>query len=198
MIDVTSKDFPDPVSNQNRYELVGGEIKKWMEITNQPANNKEASWGLDLTSTRIAQIEDYEALFENEMIAQGYGVLYGDESTEPKTNIVDAYGYQEDQAYYFGGSAIKDRGIRGCFVYNRNTGNHIFLPVGLPDMVIEKLKKEMEFCVILAGKLRYSQRILMDSILMHLPLRYFMTSICGPVLFIGQRMLLEQEHGERL
>ena len=43
MIDVTSKDFPDPVSNQNRYELVGGEIKKWMEITNQPANNKEAS-----------------------------------------------------------------------------------------------------------------------------------------------------------
>ena len=46
MIDVTSKDFPDPVSNQNRYELVGGEIKKWMEITNQPANNKEASWGL--------------------------------------------------------------------------------------------------------------------------------------------------------
>ena len=66
MIDVTSKDFPDPVSNQNRYELVGGEIKKWMEITNQPANNKEASWGLDLTSTRIAQIEDYEALFENE------------------------------------------------------------------------------------------------------------------------------------
>ena len=33
---------------------------------------------------------------------------------------------------------------------------------------------------------------------LHLPLRYFMTSICGPVLFIGQRMLLEQEHGERL
>ena len=49
-------------------------------------------------------------------IAQGYGVLYGDESTEPKTNIVDAYGYQEDQAYYFGGSAIKDRGIRGAGV----------------------------------------------------------------------------------
>ena len=73
-----------------------------------------------------------------------------------------------------------------------------FFRWGLPDMVIEKLKKEMEFCVILAGKLRYSQRILMDSILMHLPLRYFMTSICGPVLFIGQRMLLEQEHGERL
>lgn len=43
--------------------------------------------GLDLTSTRIAQIEDYEALFENEMIAQGYGVLYGDESTEPKQTL---------------------------------------------------------------------------------------------------------------
>lgn len=149
MIDVTSKDFPDPVSNQNRYELVGGEIKKWMEITNQPANNKEASWGLDLTSTRIAQIEDYEALFENEMIAQGYGVLYGDESTEPKTNIVDAYGYQEDQAYYFGGSAIKDRGIRGCFVYNRNTGNHIFLPVGASGYGHRKAKEGN-------GVLRYS------------------------------------------
>ena len=120
-----------------------------MEITNQPANNKEASWGLDLTSTRIAQIEDYEALFENEMIAQGYGVLYGDESTEPKTNIVDAYGYQEDQAYYFGGSAIKDRGIRGCFVYNRNTGNHIFLPVGASGYGHRKAKEGN-------GVLRYS------------------------------------------
>ena len=84
-----------------------------MELTNQPGCIKEDSRGLYLTSPLIAQIEDYEALFENEMIAQGYGVLYGDESTEPKTNIVDAYGYQEDQAYYFGGSPIKDRGIRG-------------------------------------------------------------------------------------
>lgn len=154
--------------------------------------------GLDLTSTRIAQIEDYEALFENEMIAQGYGVLYGDESTEPKTNIVDAYGYQEDQAYYFGGSAIKTvEYVDALFIIEIRVIISFFR-WGLPDMVIEKLKKEMEFCVILAGKLRYSQRILMDSILMHLPLRYFMTSICGPVLFIGQRMLLEQEHGERL
>ena len=31
---------------------------------------------------------------KTEMIAQGYGVLYGDESTV-KTNIVDAYGYQK-------------------------------------------------------------------------------------------------------
>ena len=124
--------------------------------------------------------------------------FYGDESTEPKTNIVDAYGYQEDQAYYFGGSAIKDRGIRGCFVYNRNTGNHIFLPVGASGYGHRKLKKEMEFCVILCGQTQIFPTNLMDSILMHLPLRYFMTSICGPVLFIGQRMLLEQEHGERL
>ena len=83
------------------------------------------------------------------MIALDYGVLNGVETTEPKTNIVDAYGYQEDQAYYFGGSAIKDRGIRGCFVYNRNTGNHIFLPVGASGYGHRKAKEGN-------GVLRYS------------------------------------------
>lgn len=131
MINVTPNDFPDLVSKNNNYELLDGGTTTWGAIANEPASSAK-SWGLGagLSNTRIAGIEDYEALFEDEMIAQGYGVLYGDESTEPKTNIVDAYGYQEDQAYYTGGSAIKDRGIRGCFVYNRNTGNHIFLPVG--------------------------------------------------------------------
>ena len=31
------------------------------------------------------------------MIAQGYGVLYGMNLRNPNTNIVDAYGYQEDR-----------------------------------------------------------------------------------------------------
>ena len=34
-----------------------------------------------MTSTRIAQIEDYEALFENEMTAQGYLLGHSDVST---------------------------------------------------------------------------------------------------------------------
>lgn len=151
MINVKPTYFPDPVSKGNSYELLGGGTTTWKNIANEPASSTK-SWGLgaNLSNTRIAKMEDYEALFESEMIAQGYGVLYGDESTEPKTKIVDAYGYQEDQAYYTGGSAIKDRGIRGCFVYNRNTGNHIFLPVGASGYGHRKTKEEGN------GVLRYS------------------------------------------
>lgn len=131
MINVKPDYFPDPVSQTGQYELEGTTEKvTWENITNQQAESTE-SWGLNLEKTRIAKLDDYESLFESNIIAQGYGVLYGDESTEPETNIVDAYGYQEHNEYsHPGNPPKKNRGMRGCFVYNRNNGNHIFFPVG--------------------------------------------------------------------
>lgn len=131
MINVKPDYFPDPVSQTGQYELEGTTEKvTWGNITNQQAESTE-SWGLNLEKTRIAKLDDYESLFESNIIAQSYGVLYGDESTEPETNIVDAYGYQEHNEYsHPGNPPKKNRGMRGCFVYNRNNGNHIFFPVG--------------------------------------------------------------------
>lgn len=190
MINVKPDYFPDPVSQTGQYELEGTTEKvTWGNITNQQAESTE-SWGLNLEKTRIAKLDDYESLFESNIIAQSYGVLYGDESTEPETNIVDAYGYQEHNEYsHPGNPPKKNRGMRGCFVYNRNNGNHIFFRWELLDMVIEELKK-MDACVIHVDKL--------VSLVIWLWLRCFMTFTCDPVLFIGQKMLLEQGHGERL
>lgn len=147
MINVKPDYFPDPVSQT--YELEGTTEKvTWGNITNQQAESTE-SWGLNLEKTRIAKLDDYESLFESNIIAQSYGVLYGDESTEPETNIVDAYGYQEHNEYsHPGNPPKKNRGMRGCFVYNRNNGNHIFFPVGASGYGHRRTKEN--------GCLRYS------------------------------------------
>ncbi|WP_289290080.1 hypothetical protein [uncultured Bacteroides sp.] len=149
MINVKSDYFPDPVSQTGQYELEGTTEKvTWGNITNQQAESTE-SWGLNLEKTRIAKLDDYESLFESNIIAQSYGVLYGDESTEPETNIVDAYGYQEHNEYsHPGNPPKKNRGMRGCFVYNRNNGNHIFFPVGASGYGHRRTKEN--------GCLRYS------------------------------------------
>lgn len=150
MINVTptSNHFPDPVSLKDQYELVDGSKVGWQDITNEIAESTK-EWNLGLSGARIAKIDDYEALFESEDIAQGYGVLYGDESTKPKTHIEEAYGYQESNKYGFPAEGpVKDRGMRGCFVYNRKTGNHIFLPVGASGYGHRKHKEN--------GCLRYS------------------------------------------
>ncbi len=149
MINVKPDYFPDPVSQTGQYELEGTTEKvTWRNITNQQAESTE-SWGLNLEKTRIAKLDDYESLFESNIIAQSYGVLYGDESTEPETNIVDAYGYQEHNEYsHPGNPPKKNRGMRGCFVYNRNNGNHIFFPVGASGYGHRRTKEN--------GCLRYS------------------------------------------
>ncbi len=149
MINVKPDYFPDPVSQTGQYELEGTTEKvTWGNITNQQAESTE-SWGLNLEKTRIAKLDDYESLFESNIITQSYGVLYGDESTEPETNIVDAYGYQEHNEYsHPGNPPKKNRGMRGCFVYNRNNGNHIFFPVGASGYGHRRTKEN--------GCLRYS------------------------------------------
>ena len=43
-------------------------------------------------SGRIAELEDYNSLRNNEAIGHGFGVLYGDGATECADNIIDAYG----------------------------------------------------------------------------------------------------------
>ncbi len=74
-----------------------------------------------LANTDIANYNDYIALYKSEEIAQGYGVLYGDESNETLDNITQVYGYDYKN---------KTGGMRGCFVYNKVNGKNLFFPIG--------------------------------------------------------------------
>ena len=71
----------------------------------------------------VAGWEHYEALYYNEHIEQGYGILYGDGATATADHINDAYGYDYTQEK-------SGHGMRGCFVYNKNTGKNLFFPIG--------------------------------------------------------------------
>lgn len=92
---------------------------------------------------RLPTVADYQAIVSNETgtastgnqnIEYDYGVLYGDESTETASNVVDAFGFFVHP--FDDSQSMKARGMRGVFVYNNSTsvarlgGNHIFLPLG--------------------------------------------------------------------
>lgn len=95
--------------------------KEWTDIKAKSAT-KETTFGEpERTNTRMATYEDYKELYKHESIEQGYGVLYGDGVTTTLDDINDVYGYDRNNT---------ERGMRGCFVYNRETGANIFFPIG--------------------------------------------------------------------
>lgn len=58
-------------------------------------------------------------------IKQAYGILYGDGASGPQKEQASAYRVWSDRD-----EIDTDHGMRGCFVYNKNNGKHIFLPIG--------------------------------------------------------------------
>ena len=75
----------------------------------------------EIPNARIASFDDFLALYQGEDIAEGYGVLYGDESQETLGGITEVYGYDYENT---------QRGMRGCFVYNKKNGKNLFFPIG--------------------------------------------------------------------
>lgn len=102
------------------------------------------------TTGRIAEYKDFATLVpptdndQDWLIKTGYGVLYGDGAVATANNIDEAYGYKA------GGSVT--RGMRGCFVYNKHTGNNLFFPIGSSGYGHRKNKTKNEK----RGVLRYS------------------------------------------
>ena len=99
--------------------------KKWDNITPCDLNPWEVDdfqfAGLRLSNARIASYKDFYALYSGENIAEGYGVLYGNDSQNTLYDITEAYGYDYTQT---------NRGMRGCFVYNTTNGKNLFFPIG--------------------------------------------------------------------
>lgn len=122
-IDVTPESFQG--IGTKKLTIAGtGEEKTWGEIKPVELNaiGTEFVDPSQLPSnTRIASYEDFKELYTNTDIKQGYGILYGDQSTSTEDDINEAYGYDYEHT---------KRGMRGCFVYNERTGKNLFFPIG--------------------------------------------------------------------
>ena len=101
----------------------------WSKIVNTEASLLY-DWTISNKGEHIATAEDFYTLTAssandiNFQINKGYGVLYGDGATETQLDTANAYGYNDET----GGDSPK--GMRGVFVCNSATYNHIFLPIG--------------------------------------------------------------------
>lgn len=110
-------------------EVIGP--KTWEEI--KPIWFEDGTFDKDKKITvkgRIADMNDYRALFDCDDIEYGYGILYADGATQCAKHITAAYGYRHDRTEY-----NKEKcGMRGVFIYNAGNGtlrgNNIFLPIG--------------------------------------------------------------------
>ncbi|MCB6973919.1 MULTISPECIES: hypothetical protein [Butyricimonas] len=121
---VKKEDFED--AKDKEFTIVGSEKKLlWGEI-DAGTSDTSPTWKVNLgNGARIAKYEDYQALFDDANIQQGYGVLYGDEANDTRASIQDVYEYRISAD-----GKASGYGMRGCFVYNKTNGKHVFFPVG--------------------------------------------------------------------
>lgn len=136
----------------NNLKMTDGSIKNWSVITSSnPNGNKfDAPTG----NYRIATLDDYAKFVpknlndasevENFPIKNGYGICYGDGATETADFIDDVYGHK--------GNAPDKKGMRGCFVYNTQTGGNLFFPIGSSGYGHRKNRTDNGYL----GVLRYS------------------------------------------
>jgi len=99
--------------------------KKWANITSK-SKDKDSFKVMILNgkTCRVASYSDFAAIKSSDACEYKYGVLYGDEADETLTSVSRAFGYSNY-------NADKTCGMRGSFVYNKNTGMNIFFPIGV-------------------------------------------------------------------
>ncbi len=124
--EVKPNDFIKNAADDKELTLATSGTAKWDNITSKVtgtwAGPNQVSFDSQSTM-RVARQSDYANLYSgrNSDMEQGYGVLYGDGSNETLSKISDVYGYM---------SGDKNKGMRGCFVYNYKTGKNLFFPIG--------------------------------------------------------------------
>lgn len=106
--------------NKNFSDIPGNISPKGNIFPDPGANMRFASY--DDYSSFVPENLNDPASIAKCRIKNGYGVLYGDGATETKDNIDEAYGYKRGGNQSFG--------MRGCFVYNYDTGKNLFFPIG--------------------------------------------------------------------
>ena len=100
------------------FKLANNATKTWEQITtpsrmiwNQGFTNLSVGKGVPSSHADWVALQDKD---------RAYGVLYGEECSETLS----------DQSAYWYMKAGEVKGMRGCFVYDKATGNSIFFPIG--------------------------------------------------------------------
>ncbi|MDE7159491.1 MAG: hypothetical protein K2O24_01405 [Muribaculaceae bacterium] len=125
-INVVPTDFKD--ASNTDFAIAGSDVtKKWGDIGSLSANDPFMDSNRitldDGTVARMMEVADVKKLRDNVNNSFSYGILYGDEATTTLQNINEVYGYK-------GFLSHQQYGMRGCFVYNHDTGAQIFFPIG--------------------------------------------------------------------
>lgn len=128
-IDASSNTARTPfqvVNGMDKFFKIAGsnESKKWETI-----KTSSTSWGIfkvilkeEEITCRIPSKADWDNIIHNKRTIYGYGVLYGDNASETKDAITEAYGadpINPNSGY----------GMRGVIVCDSVTGTQIFLPI---------------------------------------------------------------------
>ena len=128
------------LSNPKFDYLTDGTAGNWNDSKLKSAANSsqfpdvKIKGGNNAAAYSVATGEDFATLIsagdKYRSMEQGYGVLYGDGTTETANDVEHAYGYCADAGKTAG------YGMRGVFVYNSSAsvaefgGNNLFFPIG--------------------------------------------------------------------
>ena len=99
----------------------------------------------------VATWDDYQSLTSETQFIRYYGILYGEECdrTLDANTVTNTYTSEGQQ-----------RGMRGCFVYDKNTQRHLFFPIGNAGYGRRKHldKTAPAYPVVGYGVLKYANR----------------------------------------
>lgn len=107
--------------------------------------NEDGEMEVNGVKCRMFSIKDVKRLREGGVThdtRHQYGVLYGDKSQRTATTKTKAFGYKG------GDESTHDYGMRGCFVYHRNTGRQIFFPIGTSGFGHRKRKDDVGTAIL--------------------------------------------------
>ncbi len=102
------------------YDLSGGNIVRTFREVGIDVTGFDSNTMTGGGISRVANYDDWETLTDARAFDRYYGILYGDECDHTITSSdAAAYTYDGDE-----------KGMLGCFVYEKSSGNHLFFPMG--------------------------------------------------------------------
>lgn len=194
---------PDDFKNHaNTSFLIAGTAKSalWSQITAQGTTGSFSAPGLPpFVSGRkvsVASFDDYNALWEHDDIENAYGVMYGNDATETLTTLEEVYGHRYDK--HRGGAGY---GMRGIFVYNKESGDNLFFPIGASGYGHRKHKDGKGTAVLRYGG-RYQpldkSNPSTGDYLNFRPLMYDIYMRPGAIYWLEKRVNTTRKNGEKV
>lgn len=111
------KTFETYDSNGKESTAVFGDVRADKSGFTSAAMNKADKFG----TSHVATYEEWQGITDLNKYTRYYGIMYGDECTKTLSTNTVTNTYTE---------VGEEKGMRGCFVCDNNTGVHLFFPIG--------------------------------------------------------------------